>query len=149
MAQQAGRTYRLGCLFPSPRDLPRNVAFFAELRRHGFMEGQNLKVEYRAYGQHVDLITQYATELIMARVDVIAAAGDEAVRAVQQATKTIPIVALGTDMLGAERTLTPVVLPSGRAREVISPRFCSRLVLAGSIPCTSASCASAQSLRAA
>ena len=101
MAQEAGRTYRLGCLLPAPRDAPINVAFFDELRRRGFIEGQNLTVEYRAYGQHVDLIPQYAAELVKARVDVIAAAGEETVRAVQQATKTIPIVAIVGDMLGS------------------------------------------------
>ena len=67
--------------------------FSTELRRRGFIEGQNLTVEYRAYGLHVDLISQYAAELVKARVDVIAASGEETVRAVQQATKTIPIVA--------------------------------------------------------
>ena len=68
-AQQAGRTYRLGCLFPPPRDDPPNMAFFDELRRRGFIEGQNLTVEYRAYGQHVDLIPQYSTELEQIPVD--------------------------------------------------------------------------------
>jgi ABC-type uncharacterized transport system substrate-binding protein len=102
LAQQAGRIYRLGCLFPPPRgDNPINIAFFDELRRNGFVEGQNLTVEYRAYAQHVDLIPQYATELVQARVDVITTAGEEAVRAVQQATKTIPIVAEVGDMLGS------------------------------------------------
>ena len=101
LAQEPGRTYRLGCLRPSPRDAPINVAFFEELRHRGFIEGQNLTVEYRAYGQHVDLIAQYAAELVMARVDVISTAGEEAVRAVQQATKTIPIVAEVGDMLGS------------------------------------------------
>jgi putative tryptophan/tyrosine transport system substrate-binding protein len=100
LAQEPGRTYRLGCLL-GPRDSPRNVPFFDELRRLGFTEGQNLTVEYRAYTQHVDLIPQYAAELVKARVDVIATAGDEAVRAVQQATKTIPIVAIVGDMLGS------------------------------------------------
>ena len=65
------------------------------------LEGQNLTVEFRAFGQHVDLIPQYAAELVNARVDVVTASGDETVRAVQQATKTIPIVALIADMLGA------------------------------------------------
>ena len=101
LAQEAGRTYRLGCLLPPPRDAPVNVAFFDELRRRGFIEGQNLTVEYRAYGQHVDLIPQYAAELVKARVDVIATAGDETIRAVQQATKTIPIVAIVDDLLGS------------------------------------------------
>jgi putative ABC transport system substrate-binding protein len=89
MAQQPGRTYRLGCLWSVPPDTPLVTAFFDQLRRWGFVEGQNLTVEYRSYGQHVDLIPQYAAEL-----DVIATAGEGAVRAVQQATKTIPIVAI-------------------------------------------------------
>ena len=101
MAQQPGRIYRLGCLLSSPRDNPVYIAFFDELRRRGFIEGQNLTVEFRAYAQHVDLIPQYAAELVKARVDVIMTSGDETVRAVQQATKTIPIVALVGDMLGS------------------------------------------------
>ena len=99
MAQQAGRTYRLGCLLARP---PNDyIAFFDGLRRRGFIEGQNLTVEYRAYGQHVDLISQYAAELVKARVDVIGVAGEEAIRGLQQATKTIPIVALGGDLLAS------------------------------------------------
>jgi putative tryptophan/tyrosine transport system substrate-binding protein len=99
MAQQAGRTYHMGCLLPSPPN--EYVAFFDGLRRGGFIEGQNLTVEYRAYGQHVNLVPQYAAELVKARVDVIAASGGETVRAVQRATKTIPIVAMVGDMLGS------------------------------------------------
>ena len=116
-AQQAGRTYRLGCLFPPPRDNPPNMAFFDELRRLGFIEGKNLTVEYRAYGQHVDLIPQYATELVMARVDVIAASGEETVRAMQQATKTIPIVAIVGDMLGSG-LVTSLARPDGNTTGV-------------------------------
>jgi putative ABC transport system substrate-binding protein len=101
MAQQAGRTYRLGFLVMVARDGPLDVAFIEELRRLGFVEGQNLQVEYRNYGPHFDLISQYTAELVNARVDVIATAGEEAVRALQQATKTIPIVAIGGDLHGS------------------------------------------------
>ena len=83
MAQEAGRTYRLGVLLPHPRDVPVNVAFLEEFRRYGFIEGQNLAVEWRTYGAHPDLISQYASELVEARVDVIVAGAGEAVRAVQ------------------------------------------------------------------
>ena len=100
-AQQAGRIYRLGTLMGHPRDVPVNVAFLEEFRRYGFIEGQNLAVEWRAFGKNLDLIPQYAAELISARVDVIATAGEEATRAAQQATKTIPIVAIADDLLGA------------------------------------------------
>ena len=100
-AQEAGRTYRLGCLLPLTHDAPINIAFFDELRRRGFIEGQNLTVEYRAYGLHVDLISEYAAELVNARVDVIVTAGDVAtIRAAQQATKTIPILAMTGDLIG-------------------------------------------------
>jgi putative ABC transport system substrate-binding protein len=63
LAQEAGRKYRLGVLLPLTRDAPVNVAFLAEFRRWGFIEGQNLTVEWRAYGLHPDLISQYAAEL--------------------------------------------------------------------------------------
>jgi putative ABC transport system substrate-binding protein len=103
LAQEPGRTYRLGFLEPGlvDRKAPTATAFFNELRRLGFVEGRNLMIEDRAYGQHIDLIPQYAAELVNARVDVIATAGEEAVRAVQQATKTIPINAIVGDMLGS------------------------------------------------
>jgi putative ABC transport system substrate-binding protein len=101
-AQEAGRTYRLGCLLPLTRDAPINIAFFNELQRRGFIEGQNLTVEYRAYGLHVDLVSEYAAELVKARVDVIVTAGiDDTIRAAQQATKTIPILAMAGDMVGS------------------------------------------------
>jgi putative ABC transport system substrate-binding protein len=117
MAQEPGRKYRLGCLFPATRDTPVNVAFFEELRRRGFIEGQNLTVEYRAYGLHFDLIPQYAAELVTARVDVIAASGEETVRAIQQATKTIPIVAIVGDMLGSG-LVTSLARPNGNTTGV-------------------------------
>jgi putative ABC transport system substrate-binding protein len=100
MAQEPGRTYRLGVLLPATRDVPVNAAFIDEFRRHGFVEGQNLTIEWRAYGLNPDLISQYATELVKARMDVIVAGGVVAIRAAQQATKTIPIVVLAEEMLG-------------------------------------------------
>jgi putative ABC transport system substrate-binding protein len=64
MAQEAGRTYRLGCLSPHPRDIQFNVLFFDKLRGLHFTEGRNLTIDYRAYAAHVDLISQYAAELV-------------------------------------------------------------------------------------
>jgi putative tryptophan/tyrosine transport system substrate-binding protein len=84
-----------------PRDVPVNVAFLEEFRRYGFIEGQNFAVEWRAFGQNPGLLPQYAAELVSARVDVITTAGEEATRAAQQVTKTIPIVALVDDLLGS------------------------------------------------
>jgi ABC-type uncharacterized transport system substrate-binding protein len=100
-AQEPGRTYRLGGLTPSPRDAPHYVAFFGELRRLGFIEGQNLTVDWRGYGLRTEQFPDIALELIKAKVDVIFCAGDAAVRAAQQATVTIPILAVTDDMVGS------------------------------------------------
>src|SRR5579863_73782 len=100
-AQEAGRTYRLGVLTLSPRNAPYMVAMFDELRRQGFIEGQNLTVDWREYGPHIDLISEFAEELVKAHVDVIYAAGNLAIRAAQRATTTLPILWISEDMVGS------------------------------------------------
>ena len=101
LAQEPGRTYRLGCLFAGRvQELWWN-AFLDPARRHGFIEGQNLTADYCDFAQHVDLLSEWADELTKSRVDLIAAAGDPAIRAAQKATKTIPILAITDDMVGA------------------------------------------------
>jgi putative ABC transport system substrate-binding protein len=104
-AQETGRVYRLGVLWPFPRrsgagtdDIP--IALLDGLGRYGFIEGQNLTLDYRAWAAHVDLTSEYAAELVKGRPDVIAAGGDAAIRAAQQATKTIPILATTDDIIG-------------------------------------------------
>ena len=71
-----------------------------KLRRLGFIEGQNLTIDWRSYGQRIDLIPEFAAELVKAHVDVIYAAGVTAIRAVQRATATIPILGVADDMVG-------------------------------------------------
>ena len=75
--------------------------FLEAMRRLGFIEGQNLIVDYRAYAQHIDKLSEWAAELSKARVDVITTVGDLAIRAAQGATKTIPILAITDDMVGS------------------------------------------------
>jgi putative tryptophan/tyrosine transport system substrate-binding protein len=116
-AQEPGRTYRLGGLSPSPRETPQNVALFEELRRSGFIEGQNLTIDWREYGQRVELVSEFATELVKARVDVIMAGGDFGIRAAQQATATIPIVGFTDDMLGS-RLVNSLAHPGGNTTGV-------------------------------
>jgi putative ABC transport system substrate-binding protein len=93
------------------------------------MEGQNLRVEWRMFGQHFDLLPQYAQELVRARADAIVAVGDEAIRAAQEVTKTIPIVAITDDLLGSD-LVNSMARPDGNttgisilAREVDSKRL--------------------------
>jgi putative ABC transport system substrate-binding protein len=101
MAQEPGRTYRVGGLSAGARNGPPIVAMFDELRRFGFIEGQNLTIHWRQYTLHIDLISEFAADLVKAKVDVIWAAGDAAIRAAQQATTTIPILGGSEDIVGA------------------------------------------------
>ena len=100
-AQEVGRIYRLGGLAIGPRSSPFFIAMFDELRRFGFIEGQNLIVDWHQYGQRIDLIPEFADELVKARVDVIYATGEPGIRAAQRATATISIVGVTNDMVGA------------------------------------------------
>ena len=100
-AQEPGRTYRLGALFASPHDAPHHVALVDELRRVGFVLGQNLSIDARGYGLRTDRFPDIARELVSAKVDVILCGGDPAIRAAQQATATIPILAMTDDMVGS------------------------------------------------
>jgi putative ABC transport system substrate-binding protein len=98
--QELGRIYRLGSLHSAPRDAPHQVALLDELRELGFAEGQNLSVDWKGYGLSTEQFEQHAAELVNSGVDVIVAGGDAAVRAAQQATTSIPILALTDDMVG-------------------------------------------------
>ena len=100
-AQEPGRTYRLGGLSQSPRDAPFLVALFDELRRLGFIEGQNLIIDGRGYGVRIGQFAEIAAELVKVKVDTIYCAGDAAIRAAQRATATIPILAIADDMVAA------------------------------------------------
>jgi putative tryptophan/tyrosine transport system substrate-binding protein len=100
-AQEAGRKYRIAALVPNPRNSLAYVALFDEVQQFGFIEGQNLTIDSRSYGQHIELLSRYAEELFAIPADVIVAAGDPAIRLAQQATKTIPILAFTDDMVGS------------------------------------------------
>jgi putative tryptophan/tyrosine transport system substrate-binding protein len=67
-------------------------AFRQGLRELGYIEGQNLTVEYRWGEGSAERIRDRAAELAQRQVDVIVAAGMAASRAAQHATRTIPIV---------------------------------------------------------
>jgi putative tryptophan/tyrosine transport system substrate-binding protein len=116
-AQEAGRIYRLGTLNLSPRSAPNHVAFYAELQRLGFIAGQNLVVDERGYGLHVEQLADHAAEIVKAQVDVINATGDLAIRAAQQATTTIPILAFTDDMLGS-KFVSSLAKPGGNTTGV-------------------------------
>jgi ABC-type uncharacterized transport system substrate-binding protein len=71
-------------------------AFRAGLRDFGYVEGQNVLVEYRRAGEQGQL-DAFAAELVAGKVEIIVCGGSQATRAALQQTKTIPIVTLSSN----------------------------------------------------
>jgi ABC-type uncharacterized transport system substrate-binding protein len=94
-AQQAGKVARIGYLVTGSLEAlePTRVdALRQGLREHGYVEGQNILIEYRAADGRVERLAALAAELARLKVDVIVAVATPAGRAAQQVTTTIPIV---------------------------------------------------------
>jgi putative ABC transport system substrate-binding protein len=92
-AQQPKKVPRIGFLSLAPAGPhPTHEAFRQGLRDLGYIEGQNIAIEYRSAADQSNRLPNLAVELVGLKVDVIVAAGSQAVRAAQQATKTIPVV---------------------------------------------------------
>jgi putative tryptophan/tyrosine transport system substrate-binding protein len=100
-AQQLGRTYRLAFLSANPREAPQHLALLNELRRHGFVEGQNLIVDQRGFSTDYDKFVGVAAAMVKSPLDAILCSGEIALRAAQQATRTVPILGVADDMLAA------------------------------------------------
>ena len=92
-AQQSGQMRRIGVLMPFARDnsegQARITAFLQGLQKLGWSEGRNLQIEYR-WGSG-DL-QKAAAELVALSPDVIFTSTTQAVAALQQATRSLPIV---------------------------------------------------------
>src|SRR5437870_858411 len=92
-AQQAG-VYRVGYLStPTRESVERGLdAFLRKLRELGWVEGQNLVIEYRWAEGNVERLPDLAAELVRRKVDVIVAPAGSAALAAKNATSSIPIV---------------------------------------------------------
>jgi putative tryptophan/tyrosine transport system substrate-binding protein len=96
-AQDAGRIYRLGVLIPATR--ASIAAFFDELRINGFVEGQNLVV-IGGFGVTTGQIAEGVAALMNAAPDAILCGPETYVRALQAATRTIPLDSMSEDLVG-------------------------------------------------
>jgi len=98
-AQQPGKVYRIGFLRSGsspPTTSPAYMGFLKGMRELGYVEGQNLVIEYRGGKQRR---LEMAAELVRLKVDVIVVSPwPGGTRALQQATRTIPIVMGGVNV---------------------------------------------------
>ncbi len=97
-AQQPKKVPRIGYLSPSDpaTESARFEAIRLALRERGHIEGQNIVIEYRYAEGKLDRLPDLAAELVRLKVDIILGGGDIPIRAAKNATKTIPIVMMGT-----------------------------------------------------
>jgi len=103
-AQQPGKIPRIGVLGGgSPSTYKVLLVVFRQgLRELGYIEGQNIAIEYRYADGKSERLADLAAELVRLRLDVIVTSGTQVTRAVKQATSTIPIVVAGAgDLVGA------------------------------------------------
>ena len=95
-AQQGERMRHIGVLTAGAADDPvlqeRNAAFLQALQQLGWTVGRNLRIDYRWPGGDAERIRKDAAELVALAPDVILSSATPTVAALQQATRTVPIV---------------------------------------------------------
>ena len=93
-AQQPKKVPRIGYMtagFPSSTSTKEVIEAFRQgLRELGYVEGQNIVIEYRSAAGVADRFPNLAAELVQLKVDVIVVTGTPATQAAKNATKTIP-----------------------------------------------------------
>jgi putative ABC transport system substrate-binding protein len=96
-AQQPVKVARIGYLLTGSLESPETQAalgaFRQGLREHGYVEGQNIVIEYRTAEGRIERFPDLARELVRLKVALIVAGATPTARGARQATSTIPIVA--------------------------------------------------------
>jgi len=99
--QQPKKVPRIGYLGTGSRSSAVVEAFQQELRDLGYIEGQNITIEYRSTEGMAERLPNLAAELVQLKVDIIVVGGSPSTQAAKNATKTIPIVMTSvTDPVG-------------------------------------------------
>jgi putative ABC transport system substrate-binding protein len=114
-AQQPAKVARIGYLSPlsASADSNHSQAFRQGLHELGYVEGQNVVIEARYADGRFERLPELAAQIVRLKVDVIVAAPTSAIRAAQQATRTVPIVmAFSGDPIG-EGLVAALARPGG------------------------------------
>lgn len=111
-AQAPGKPFRLGILRQTSANDPLTALLRAALGEVGYVEGQNIAVEWRFADGRADRLPALAAELVRLNPDALATGGDLSIRALRQATTNIPIVAVSDDMVG-EGHVASLARPGG------------------------------------
>ena len=112
-AQQPAKIHRIGVLnATSASSMASRMELFRQgLRDMGYVESQNLVVEYRYADGKLNRLPELAAELVRLNVAVIVAGGGQSIRAAKNATETIPIVM--TQVVDPMEFVTSLAKPGG------------------------------------
>ncbi|OLB06846.1 MAG: hypothetical protein AUH14_05070 [Candidatus Rokubacteria bacterium 13_2_20CM_69_15_1] len=112
-AQPRRKTYRVGWL-----DSGRVSAPYQDVVRQALVGyPQDIAFEYRSADGRADRLQELAAELVRLKVDIMFAVGNQAIQTAKQATRTIPIVMIGSDAV-APGTAVRLDEPSGNVTGV-------------------------------
>ena len=124
-AQQPKRVPRIGYLsaFDPATESARSEPIRRALHERGYIEGQNIAIEYRYAEGKVDRFSELAAELVRLKVDVIlASGGPRLIQAAKNATKTIPVVMVGSGIDPVEAGFVEsLARPGGNVTGIYNP----------------------------
>jgi ABC-type uncharacterized transport system substrate-binding protein len=114
-AQQTGKVFRIGFLDPSTASGMAVLvnAFRDELNKLGWIEGKNIKIEYRFAEQKLDRVHELAADLVRQKVDLIVVSGTPVAIAAKKETGTIPIVVAAAGDPVAAKLVASLAQPGG------------------------------------
>jgi len=126
--QQPGKVYRFGFLANDPTipTMAAGQAFRDGLHENGFIEGQNVSIEWRFMQGSVGRAAAFAAELVRLNVDVIVSSGVQSHPAVKRATAKIPIVMANSQDPVGEGLVASLAHPGGNITglvQVVSAEF--------------------------
>ena len=127
-AQQRERMRRIGFMFSAlamddPEGLARLTAFVQKLQELGWTDGRNIRIDYRSGLGDPQRLRRYAAELVAFAPDAILAGGNPALAALQEATRTLPIVFANAIDPVAFGQVASLARPGGNATGFMSVEF--------------------------
>ncbi|MGB9045398.1 MAG: ABC transporter substrate-binding protein [Pseudolabrys sp.] len=126
-SQQPEQMRRIGVLMNTTADDPqgqaRIAAFHQGLQQLGWVEGRNVRTEYRWGAGHANLYRKDASELVALAPDVLLAAGGTIAGALQQVTRTVPIVFVETSDPVSRGLVASMARPGGNTTGFVLYEF--------------------------
>ena len=129
--QQTKKIPRVGYIATRSGPGPSEKAFLQGLQSLGYIEGQTIMIEWRFAQEKFDRLPELASELVQLKVDaIVTSGGNPTVRAVKNATTTIPIVMAGVSDAVELGFVASLARPGGNitGTSVLAPELSGKLL---------------------